>query len=444
MEGFKLPKDFLMGSATAALQIEGGDRNNNWYRWCEEGNIKDGTHCINANDHWNRYEDDIAIMKELNHDTYRMGLEWSRIEPKEGIFSEEGIKHYRNEIRKLKENNIRPLVTLHHFSHPLWLEDMEGWENPKVVKYYKRYVEFVVNRLGDLVSDWITINEPNVFLVGGYIDGIWPPGKQSIGSMLKAMKNMIKAHIEGYKTIHRVRKERGFDGDTLVGVANHLRVFEAENNKVTNKIPARLIDYFFHTVILEGMTKGRFKLPIGVGHYPLKEGRYYDFIGINYYSRDIIKFSLNISRMFGETKVKDDAEVNDLGWEIYPEGLYRICKKYYGKYNAPIFITENGICDEKDEKRPKFIYDHLKQISRLIEEGIPVQRYYHWTLIDNFEWIEGENARFGLVHNDFKTQKRTIRNSGRFYGEICKYKAITEDMIERYILKRKAEALNKK
>jgi beta-glucosidase len=434
MDPFQLPKNFLMGSATSATQIEGGDKNNSWYRWCQSpGHIHDGTDCIRADDHWNRYPKDIHLLKELHHDVYRMGLEWSRIEPEQGKYDETAIRHYRDEISLLLQNNIKPLVTLHHFSNPLWFDDMGGWENPNVVELFTCFTRYVVNELGDLVSEWITINEPNVFLVYGYARGTWPPGKTNILAMFKAMRHLVLAHIQSYREIHRIRSERKFTGNTMVGIAHHLRIFDPENGKFRNKVPAKLIQYLSQDLFLKSMGYGKFCFPLGFGGYPLGRGKYYDFLGINYYSRDMIRLAFDPANMFGKLLVKENAPVNDLGWEIYPEGLYRLCRKYYARYQAPIYITENGICDAHDTQRAQFIYDHLQQIVRLNREGIPVERYYHWSLIDNFEWAEGENARFGMVANDFETQQRTIRQSGQFYGAICKKKAITEAMIDKYL-----------
>jgi Beta-glucosidase/6-phospho-beta-glucosidase/beta-galactosidase len=434
MEQFQLPEDFLMGSATSAFQIEGGDKNNSWYRWCQSpGHIHDGSSCLRAIDHWNRYPEDIQIMKELHHDIFRMGLEWSRIEPEQGKFDEAAISHYRDEIGLLLQNGIKPLITLHHFSNPLWLEDMGGWENPAAVTLFTRYTQYVVGQLGDLVSDWITINEPSVFLVYGYAYGIWPPGKTDIMTLFKAARNMVLAHVQSYREIHRVRTQKKFPGQTMVGVAHHLRIFDPEGNKLRNKVPAKLIQYVSQDMFLKSMAYGKLVFPLGLGTYPLGRGKFYDFLGINYYSRDIVRLTFDPANMFGKLLVKENTPVNDLGWEIYPEGLYRLCRTYYAKYRAPIFITENGICDEQDTQRARFVYDHLQQIARLNNEGVPVERYYHWTLIDNFELADGESGRFGLAANDFETQKRTIRKSGRFYGEICAKKAVTAEMIEKYL-----------
>jgi len=434
MDCFILPPDFLMGSATSGLQIEGGDTNNSWYAWCNTpGHIKDGSNCIRAADHWNRYAEDIAIMRELNHDIYRMGIEWSRIEPKKGKFNEAAIEHYRNEIELLLKNSIKPLVTLHHFSNPLWLEESGDWANPGVVEHFTAYTRYVVNNLGDLVSDWVTINEPNVYLTYGYAYGIWPPGKKDFSLLFKAFRNMIQAHIKCYQEIHKIRADRKFPGETSVGVAYHLILFEAVNNNIHNKIATWLYKYLFQDLFLEGFNKGKLNPPLGMGSYVDKKEKYYDFIGINYYTRNLIRFKWDPANLFGELITKDNAPVNDVGAEVYPEGLYQICRMCYEKYQSPIFITENGVCDADDKIRAKFIYDHLKQIARLIDEGIPIKRYYHWSLIDNFEWEYGESVRYGLVRNNFNTQERMVRASGRFYGEICDKKAVTQDMINRYL-----------
>lgn len=416
MKAFQLPEDFLMGSATAATQIEGGYTNSNWCKWCDEGHIKDGSSCVRANDHWNRYAEDIEWMKKLNHKVYRMGLEWSRIEPEKGKFDSSAISHYRDEISLLLKNNIKPLVTLHHFSHPLWFCAEGEFENKTSVSYFERYVSYVVENLGDLVSEYITINEPNVYAVMGYYFADWPPGKKNINLLFKVYRNMARCHIAAYHTIHRIRSEKGFKGKTMVGVANHLRVFDPLTKNPLDHLSAKIMDYLFQGAITRLMSYGRL-VPIG------KE-KYYDFIGINYYTRSAVHDF--------KDKTMPGVPVNDLGWEIYPEGLYQLCMKYYKKYKAPIWITENGTCDEKDEFRAKFIYDHLYQVNRLINDGIPVERYYHWTLMDNFEWIEGESARFGLIHVDFETQKRTLRESGEFYGEICKENNVSESLINKY------------
>lgn len=435
MHSFKLPQDFMFGTATASVQIEGGDTNNNWYRFCEEGKTKDKSHCIIAADHWNRYEEDIRLMTELNQQTYRMSIEWSRIEPSRGIYNDDAIQHYRDELQLLRKSNIRPLVTIHHVTNPLWFEDMGGWANSESVSLFKSFAEKVVLSFGDLVSDWVTINEPNVYLEGAYAGANFPPQEPSLKKYFRGARNMILAHIEAYRMIHRIRKEKNYEGKTLVGIAHHVRVFDPANNNLSTRFACKLANYSFHKLFFEGMTCGKVMFPIGTGNYPLGKGIYSDFIGINYYTRDIIRFTWDATRLFGDFTVKTDAETNDLGWEIYPEGLYRLCKEYWQSYKLPVFILENGICDHEDKQRTKYIYDHFEMIRNLLDEGVPVERYYHWSLIDNFEWDEGLSARFGLIEVDFETQKRTIRKSGYFYGELSKNKEVTEEMLNKYFTK---------
>ncbi len=426
MKAFKLPSDFLMGSATAGAQIEGGITKSNWYKWCIDGHIKDGSTCIRANDHWNRYSEDIGWMKILNQQVYRMSVEWSRIEPRKGEFDQDAIFHYRDEITELIRNGIRPLVTLHHFSHPLWLVEEGEFENEKVVELFERYVTYVVSNLGDLVSEYITINEPNVYGVLGYYFGEWPPGKKDIKLVMKVFRNMVLCHIRAYQAIHRIRQQSRFSGETKVGIANALRVFHPLSARNPfNILAARIMDYLFQEALVLSMADGKLRFPIGKGA-PLGTGKYYDFIGINYYTRSAVQCKGFRSTFFTQNPR------NDLGWEIYPDGLSQICKRYYEKLKAPIWITENGTCDKKDAFRARFIYDHLYEVSRLCSEGIPVQRYYHWTLMDNFEWAEGESAPFGLIRVNFETQQRTLQRSGSFYAEVCREKGVTDNMIRKY------------
>jgi len=423
------PQDFLFGTATAALQVEGGDTNTNWYRWAEMGHIKDKTSPLRANDHWNRYKEDTELLAELGVQTHRMGLEWSRIEPEKGKYSSDAIQHYRDEISLLLKHNIRPLVTLYHFSHPLWFEDTNGWENEQNVTSFLSFVRYVVENLKDLVSDWVTINEPNVYLSYGYVLGLWPPGKQDVGAMINAARNMVTAHIKAYELIHELRPSAAFEQPTRVGVAYHLRVFDPFwVLSPLDHISSWLNRFVFQDIFLEGMGRGLFLPPLGRG-YPLGKGVYQDFLGINYYSRDMVQFCWKPTELFARRLVKKGALTNDLGWEIYPRGLYLLGKALYKKYKLPIFITENGTCDREDRFRSRFIFDHLKEVCRLIGEGVPVERYYHWTFIDNFEWIEGESAPFGLLANDYALQKRTFRSSALLYKEICKTKTLSEDML---------------
>lgn len=436
MNELKLPDSLLLGSATAATQIEGGDKNSNWYHWSLKGKIANGESSIVASDHYNRYREDISLMKEMNHEIYRMSIEWSRIEPHEGIWCKEGIKHYKKEINALLKAGIKPLVTLHHFSHPQWFEEKGGWTNRESTFYFIRFVRKVVGELGRDVNEYCTINEPNVFLNDTYIDGKYPPGhRNDLRSYFKAARNLILAHLNTYNIIHEMRKKMGCS-DTMVGIAHHLAYFECADEKPLTRLSKKLMNYSFHDIFFHGMVEGHLTFPVGWSR-PFGKGIFCDFIGVNYYSRHLIHSSNNPALLFSDIRVEEnlpDYRTNDLGWEIYPEGLYEVIKSTYEKYQLPIFITENGIPDKNDTKRARFIYDHLLEVQRLIEDGIDVRRYYHWSLLDNLEWNDGYGPRFGLVEVNYHTLERKIRDSGRFYGEICKNKTISREILDMELL----------
>lgn len=431
MEPFELPEDFLLGTATSSLQIEGGDRNNSWFRWVQTGHVRDGSSCIVADDHWNRIPEDIALMKQLHQHTYRMSLEWSRIEPTRGQFDKQAMDHYRLEIEQLVDAGIKPLVTLHHFSNPLWLEDAGAWLNPDVVDLFERYSAYVVENLGDLVSDWCTINEPNVYLANGYVLGGWPPSDIGITKYFRAARNMICAHIKSYRKIHEIRSGNGYQ-DTMAGAAHHVSLFDPRHGNGQERWAAGMYERLFQDLFITGMCEGRLMAPLGSG-CPLGEGKYFDFLGVNYYTRHIVGPRRHRTDLLGRLEVREGSQTNDLGWEIYPEGLRRVCRKYWDRYHVPIFITENGVADGSDAFRAKYIYDHLFQINQLLEDGVDVQRYYYWSLMDNFEWAEGLSARFGVVAVDYATLERAVRTSGWFYADIAKHHGVTEKMIQQYL-----------
>lgn len=432
--GFLLPSGFLFGTATASLQIEGGDTNNSWYRWCKQGHVHDGTDCFVADDHWNRVEEDVSLIAALGNNAYRMSLEWSRIEPAEGRFSEEAIAHYRNELRLLVNNGVKPLVTLHHFSNPLWFGDSGGWLDSRAVGRFERYAERVVRAFGDLVTDWITINEPNVFLIMGYAFGVWPPGEKSVAKVLRGARVMAEAHARGYETIHRVQRE-AWQKQPRVGVAHHLRIYDPVADKPRHRFAARLYERVTQEMFVRAMTDGTSVWPLGrvdLSATRSEHGFLSDFIGINYYTRDMIRFALSPGSLFGKQELAPGAETNELGWELYPEGLSRLIHRYWERYRLPILITENGTCDAQDAIRPRYLVDHLEVVARATEAGADVEGYFHWSLMDNFEWVEGLSARFGLYEVDYETQERRLRDSGKLYAEIARSGGASPELLSAY------------
>jgi len=418
---FRLKDDLLLGVASSATQIEGGDNNNNWARFAAQGKVADGTTPLRANDHYRRFREDIDLMAQMGIQIYRFGIEWSRIEPKEGEFSEEAIAHYREEIAYMREKGIRPLLTIHHFTNPLWFEDKGGFTAAESVNIFMAYVRKVMDSFGDLVAEYITINEPNVYVTNSLFYGEWPPEKRSISALVKAFSNLTACHIAAYKYIHAWRRERGYS-DTAVSFANHLRVFVPKSRKNPwHCLAAKLTEYLFQGAITKAMMTGKCRFPVR-RRKGVKAGKYYDFIGINYYSRSTVSGIAD--------GVAEDAFKNDMGWELYPEGLLELSDKLYKTYQAPIYVTENGTCDNEDTFRARFIYDQLELLSR---EPNAVTRYYHWSFTDNFEWKEGESCRFGLVHVDYETQKRTIKDSGHFYTSVIGNGGVTEEAYNTWV-----------
>lgn len=418
---FKLKENMKLGVASAATQIEGGELNHSWNNWYQNGKIKDGSNPANANQHYEKWKEDADIMHQMGISVYRMGIEWARIEPEEGKYDQEAIKHYRRELEYLKKLGVEPLLTIHHFTNPMWFEKKGGFSKSQNAKYYLRLVKRVVHYFGDLVSEYITINEPNVYAVNSWFYGAWPPGVKSLKKTTDVMSVLAACHIQAYRLIHRERAKRGLH-DTKVSFANHLRVFEPKDPKnLKHKAYAKTLDWMFQKALTKAMCTGEFEVPLrNMVDAPVS--RYCDFIAINYYSRSTVSG-------FGDG-VRENAPVNDLGWEIYPEGIVKCAREMYDLVELPIYITENGTCDNEDRFRSRFLYDHLKV---LCESELPVERYYHWCFCDNFEWLEGESARFGLVHVDYETQERTVKKSGEFYQEMIKARGVSGEMYDKYV-----------
>lgn len=411
---YHLRKELSLGVASASMQIEGGNIDSNWHDWYAQGKIKDGSNPANANDHYHRYQEDFQIMAQLGIKEYRFGVEWTRIEPREGEFDQEALHHYKEMITSMKSLGIRPLLTLFHFSYPMWFERKGGFLKFENNQYFLRYVSQCLEAFGDLVDEYITINEPNVWAVQSYLFGEWPhTGPTGLKPTLTCMSVLATAHIHAYQLI------KDFKPEAKVSFAHHVRVFKPKAKKDTPM--TKLMAYAFQEIISHAFFKGDFKFPL-INKEGIKKGEYIDFIAVNYYTQTVVSgtdfgFSAHLPK-------------NDLEWDIYPEGLSRLSRELYSILPRPIYITENGTCDNDDRFRSRYLYEHLTEINKI---GLPLERYYYWSFSDNFEWIEGESSRFGLVHIDYETQERTIKKSGYFYRDIIKHHGFTTDMVEEYL-----------
>lgn len=416
----QLKPGFLLGAATSATQIEGGDRNNNWYDWYRRGYIKDNADPAVATEHYRLWQQDLELMAQMGLQCCRFGVEWSRIEPQEGIFDEAAIAHYREEIQAMVDRGIRPLLTLHHFSNPLWLEEKGAFLDRGNITYFLRFVHKMVLSVGDLVSEYITINEPNVYAFNSYFDGSWPPGRRDLAAMSQVLTNLAAAHIEAYGLIRKTRLEMGYT-DTKVSFAAHLRVFtpRQEQNPL-HRFWCNKAEQIFQGGMLRAMCLGETAFPIR-RHPAIVPGRYCDFHALNYYTRSTIS---------GPTDgVARDCPVSDLGWEIYPQGIAETAQLLYDTLPRPIWVTENGVCDNFDRYRARYIAEHLKA---LMDSDLPVERYYHWCFCDNWEWVEGNSARFGLVYVEHPSQRRLVKRSGEFYRQVIARGGVDEELWRQY------------
>lgn len=399
----EFPKDFFWGAATSAYQVEGNNLNCDWWEWEKEVGLKEtsGLACR----HYELYKPDFDLAKLLNHNAHRLSIEWSRIEPQEGIFREKELEHYRQVIVSLRERNIEPIVTLHHFTNPLWFVSKGGWQIKETADYFLRYVEKVTDVLCNKVNFWITINEPMVYVYHSFVLGIWPPQQKSFLKAKKVRDNLAIAHIKAYRIIHDIYKKRNLS-PPLVSIAQNMQAFVPCSPSLKNKFATYLRERFFNSEFIER----------------LLSTKTLDFVGINYYTRslvDVERWGFRNLALDVCHKNHHPLKKNSLGWDIYPEGLYKLLLRFK-KYNLPIFITENGICTEDDNLRWEFIVEHLKNIYLVMKEGTQVLGYIYWSLLDNFEWDKGFSPRFGLIAVDYLNFKRTIRESAKKFSLVCK------------------------
>ncbi|MEJ0021994.1 MAG: glycoside hydrolase family 1 protein [Candidatus Doudnabacteria bacterium] len=383
------PPGFLLGAASSAHQSEGNNMNSDWWRAEQAGLVpKSGE----AADHYNRYEEDFKIAQEIGLNAMRISIEWARIEPVEGRWDAVAIEHYKKVLKAMKERGLTRMVTLWHWTLPQWLAEKKGFEKKEGVEAFARFTWFVAQNLGAEIDLWVTLNEPEVYCQQAYLSGVFPPFKKSRLVYWQVLGNLAQAHNKAYDAI------KSYDPKAKVGIAKNSSYYRA----------FRKNNFFDRTVVF-------FADRIG-NHYLLKKliSRL-DFIGVNYYFYNIVKFDprhiyqeMNNNFARGQLSLNDQQDRSDMGWVLYPEGIYHLLQDLK-KYRLPIYVTENGVADILDSRRPKFIRETLEWVISAIKEGADVRGYFYWALTDNYEWTNGFGPRFGLIEIDYATQKRTVR-----------------------------------
>lgn len=408
------PQGFFWGASTASHQVEGGNHNQwtvwelahakelaqtahqrlsylpTWHEIKEQA--EDPANYISGDGvkHNEMFREDIQLLKSLNFNAFRFGIEWSRIEPEEGKWNEEAIKHYQSYIAELRKQGIEPFMNLWHWTLPVWFADKGGFTKRENLQYFDRFVEKVGDELVDDVLYILTLNEPNVYASFSYLAGEWVPQVKNPWQFIKVYWNLTRAHIRAYKILKAKKPSLN------IGIAAQLANVQAKRpHNLLDNLSTKIMRYLWNWWFL------------------LRIKNQQDFIGFNYYFTDYYS---------GLGKRKNPSmPISDLGWYMEPEGLYPLLVRIWARYKKPIFITENGLADERDQYRRWWIEESVVAMERAISEGIDIRGYFHWSLLDNFEWKYGWWPKFGLVEVDTSNgMKRTVRPSAKWFAEHIK------------------------
>lgn len=406
------PKRFLWGAAVSSHQVEGGTHNQwtvwelenaktraaqaphhlddlaSWSRIMAEAKKPQSYVSGRSTDHYRRYGEDFDLLQSMNMNAFRFSIEWSRVEPQEGVWDVEAITHYRRYVTDLKRRGIEPIVTLFHFTLPVWFAQLGGFEKRRNVQYFNRFADKIVRELGQSVRYIVTINEPEVYVGASYSHGDWPPNVTNRWVAWRVLMNLAYAHNQVARTIRLVNRRY------KVAIAKNSNYFYAGDDAWLSRVSANWMQYWQDDYFLRKVVKQS------------------DFMATNFY------FS---NRVYGYRVHNPDEQVSDMGWDLSPADIQHALERLYEKYKLPIIVTENGLADNDDSRRQWFITQTLSGMQKALDNGVKLQGYLHWSLLDNFEWDKGTWPRFGLAQVDYRTGKRTLRPSAVWLGKIIKH-----------------------
>jgi beta-glucosidase len=382
-----LPEGFVWGTATAAHQVEGGNWNNDWWVWEHD----EASLCVepsgDAVDHLHRYPDDIALLATLGFNAYRFSVEWARVEPEEGEWSQVALEHYRRMCAACHERGVVPIVTYHHFTTPRWVAAAGGWVDDATADRFTRYAERVTEHLGDLIGWACTINEPNIVATHGFRTGVFPPGARSRDARRRANDVFVAAH---QKAVAAIKSGPGAFPVGLTLSMGDYQVAEPGGDAKRDQIRAVMEDVFLAATGSD------------------------DFVGVQTYTRHRIGPA-------GELGPAPGAEVTQMGYEFYPEALEATIRRASAMTDGrPVLVTENGIGTDDDTRRIEYTRRALAGVARCLADGIDVRGYVHWSLLDNFEWVFGYRPTFGLVSVDHDTMVRRVKPSASWLGAVAR------------------------
>jgi beta-glucosidase len=462
MSTLSFPKDFIWGVATSAYQIEGAWNEDGrgvsiWDTFSHTpGKIANNENGDMAADHYHRWKEDVALMSELGIKAYRFSVAWPRILPDgTGRVNKKGLDFYDRLVDELLKRKIEPYVCLFHWDLPQVLQDKGGWPNRETAHHFAEYARVLAGRLGDRVNVWFTHNEPWVAAFAGHFFGEHAPGKKDLGAAIKSLHHILLSHGLAADAIRSEAKR-----PVKIGITLNLNPIHPATDSKKDKEAAERADMFLNRIVLDPLLKGTSpiqesavaKLLTGkiIQSGDLEKIRQLDILGVNYYSRTVVKHS-NAVPVVNVGQVHPEGNEYSGMWEMYPEGLYEILKRVWSYFppspaltpnpspdyrrgeQVELMVTENGVPVPdgvdfdgrvRDERRIRYLQNHIGQVHRAIEDGIPVKGYFHWSMMDNFEWALGYGPRFGLVYVDWKTQKRTVKDSGRWFAKVIEKNAI--------------------
>lgn len=436
------PENFVWGCATSAYQIEGGTKEDGrgetiWDRYCSiPGNVAGGDNGDTASDHYHRYKEDVALMKDMGMKAYRFSIAWSRILPDgHGRVNEKGVAFYSSLIDELLASGIEPYITLYHWDLPQALQNLGGWTNPAMAEYFLEFSKVCIDRFGGRVKHWITLNEPYCAAFLGYYEGRQAPGGHDFSAAVLAAYYMYVGH----GLVVKYYRETGMAGE--IGIALNLMGRLPFSDRAEDVEAARRADGCLNRWFIEPVMLGKYPEDMvefyraqGVVLPPFQEEELQlmcqplDFIGLNYYNDFHVKYSEEVWPLQCSIKNPEHAVVNDRNWPVTEDGFKRMLHRMKEEYGADrIMVTENGTSfhdivslehEVKDYARLDYLDRHIRVLHEAIEEGVNVCVYFVWSFCDNFEWSFGYNSRFGIVHVNFETQERIVKESGRWYSRV--------------------------
>ena len=386
----QFPKGFIWGTATAAHQVEGGNWNNDWWAWEHNPDSPCNEPSADACDHYHRFPDDLRLLKDLGFGSYRFSVEWSRIEPEDGLFSNAALDHYARMCTTCHELGLEPVVTYHHFTTPRWVAARGGWTNPATADLFARFAERVTRRLGDLAGRICTFNEPNVVSTFGHVWGLFPPGLRDPDLRPRVNDVFIAAHRATVDIVRTLAPA------VPVGLTLAMQDLQAvDGGEAVRDAERTLMEDVF-----------------------LEASRGDDFIGVQTYTR--LRYGPD-----GMRGNEAGVRTTQMGYEFWPQALEATIRRAWTvTQQVPILVTENGISTTDDAERIEYVDAALRGVLRCLQDGIDVRGYTYWSLLDNFEWTMGYRPLFGLVGVDRSTQARTIKPSARWLGNIARANAL--------------------